>query len=390
MISPVIPYAVLWTLLLFLFSLRITTIINEPLYPATIILVGCNILGLIISYCLIGSLGVYKSKTKKNDWSYQIPVKLLKKINKLFDIIVIVGNLLNGIYRGGWPLLWLIIGDEKNYADYGIPTYTGLLNALYAISVVSFLVSNLHQKKSLLTYRSLFYIFYPILVGNRGLFIFLAIQSFVVFSTIKRASFKKTILGWIAIIVVIIGFGVLGDFRINDFDHKIKSGIVRSEYQKYVSSLTSGFLWVYLYSTGPINNLNSHINYVDPSYVPFYSLTGFLPSIVRDLFQPKGVYPFPLVSPLINTFTAYANYLNDFGLELTILIFFVYHLFLINFYFKLKRGDIFAIFGYSSLFSAHMLSFFWDFYTIWYTIFQIIFSYYFINHHVYKKILSFK
>ena len=65
MISPVIPYAVLWTLLLFLFSLRITTIINEPLYPATIILVGCNILGLIISYCLIGSLGVYKSKTKK-------------------------------------------------------------------------------------------------------------------------------------------------------------------------------------------------------------------------------------------------------------------------------------------------------------------------------------
>jgi len=326
-------------------------------------------------------------KIKKNV-NYYVNNIWADKINIILTKFVIVGTLLIGIYSGGYPLLWLIAGDIKTYVDYGIPSFSGFINALYAIAVITFLIKRISQNKSILSLKLILYFIFPIIIGNRGLFFMVALQSFTTIYIFYNASIRKTLKGALSISLLIILFGIIGDFRINDFDHKIKRGIVKSEYQNEINILTSGFLWVYLYTTGSINNLNSYIDNVSPNYTPYYSISGILPSIIRSQIFKKSDYAFPMVNPMINTFTAYANYLTDFGIVVTLIIFSIIHFILVSLYFSLKRGNLYAIFGYSSLFSAHILSFFWDFYTIWFTIIQVLFTYYLINKKTIRSILT--
>ena len=111
-----------------------------------------------------------------------------------------------------------------------------------------------------------------------------------------------------------------------------------------------------------------------------------MPSVLRDFFFEQGDYAFSMVTPLINTFTAYSNYLADFGLIITILIFIIMHTILVWLFFIGKSGNSWGVIGYSVMFSAHILSCFWDFYTIWYTISQVLLVAIIINSNTLKKI----
>ena len=280
----------------------------------------------------------------------------------------------------------MIIGDSRSYVDYGIPTLGGLINALYSISLLSFLLIKIKKQESIISWRLLFYLLYPVVTINRGLFVVVAIESFCAMSFYFKQSIKKILVSVSTIILIIMLFGLLGDLRISDFDNEFKKEIVRENYHPYVNSYTSGFLWVYLYSTGSINNLNHNIVKLNPSFIPNWSLNNLMPSVLRDFFFEQGDYAFSMVTPLINTFTAYSNYLADFGLIITILIFIIMHTILVWLFFIGKSGNSWGVIGYSVMFSAHILSCFWDFYTIWYTISQVLLVAIIINSNTLKKI----
>ncbi|MEY4467068.1 MAG: hypothetical protein RIR21_861 [Pseudomonadota bacterium] len=227
---------------------------------------------------------------------------------------------------GGIPLLWLLLGVDKSYAEFGIGTVHGLANSLWLYLAFATVTSVIFrdrcsiisggvrsQGRDLPKIVKLVVICWPFLMVSRGLLTLIFLQLlvfYIIFSEIKISA----VIGKLAIFLFLFFalFGFIGDSRHEEFSIYSSIGI-----DKY-DSIFSYLVWPYLYVTTPTYNLtlNLHDQNVAGNLFPIYSAWSLLPSQVRNLIGiPVGfdAYLGELAHGAFNVGTAYLSAFFDWG-----------------------------------------------------------------------------
>lgn len=299
---------------------------------------------------------------------------ITKKANGLFWFWVL-GNIVTVILQGGFPLLWLVLRIPKTYADYGIPTFNGFLNSLFYICGLIYFITLFKDRNKRNISRFAILVSFPILTINRALFLVLVLQCVGLFILINKIK-VKTLLKIVALaLIIIIGFGMIGDMRLGENKHIIRD-LVSEEYNDIQQYIPSGFIWVYLYATGTIDNLNYNIEDIKAIGYPYYTVQPLIPSVLRTMIYGnvdyEHSYSLNMSNTMFNTFSWLANYIRDFGLVATIFIIFLYGCLFKKVQTRARRGNIKYVFLYPIMFMVVVLSIFWDYMISLPTIIEII------------------
>ncbi len=299
---------------------------------------------------------------------------ITQKANILFWIWVL-GNIFTVILQNGFPLLWKVLNIPKTYADYGIPTFNGFLNSLYYICGITYFITSLKEKKIRYISRLIVLVVFPILTINRALFLVLILQCLGLFILTNKIKTKTLFRIVVLAIILIIGFGIVGDMRLGVNKHIIRD-LVAEEYSGIQNSIPSGFIWTYLYSTGTIDNLNYNIGSIQAVGYPYYSLQPLIPSVLRNVIfgvtEYEHSYSLSMSNQMFNTFSWLANYLRDFGIFFTVVIVYLYGCLFKRIQDRARKGNIRCVFLYPVFFMVVVLSIFWDYMVSLPTIMEII------------------
>ncbi len=381
-VSPGVLLLVIWTVEVILYSLHIVEY-YKPLNATTLFF----FYGVIAVVLFAGFIMKFKHYERRRlnavnpmKWELSDIKRKTKKITRFF----IYGTILNVLYSQGFPLLWLLTGSGNNYTDFGIPSFNGFVNALYYSSVVLnfYLYLSTNNKK----YRKtlLFLVIYPILVITRALIFTMGFELLGVYVMMRRIKAKTVALLAAGALAIIVLFGVMGNERSGGDVSEATEGMVRelvdSRYVDTMEKLPSGFTWVYWYFTCSVNNVVYNIDRLNPTYLPENTIKRLLPSVVKKaLFgveEYEKRYALEMENTLVNTFTLYSNYLKDFGVPITIFLFFFVGLFFYNVYYKAHEGHLNFFLMYPAIFMICCLSVFDDFMLSLPTIFQFLILYF--------------
>ncbi|WP_257985359.1 O-antigen polymerase [Bacillus sp. V5-8f] len=276
--------------------------------------------------------------------------------NSFFVIFIIL--IVETIFSGGIPLIWLLTGSDKNYFDFGIPTLHGLLMSfiLFYGTLLYFILNQNFRKKYLFYF--LFICLIPILLISRQIAITLVVQILIIHHlSIKRINFIKG--GSIALICIVL-FGIAGNIRtgLDNFLNVAKMS------NQNISYFESGFYWVYMYLTMSLANVNNLFTNISFDYTFGKNiLSSFLPTIVTDvIYNAELSAPYFLVSPNFTVSSFMVTTFIDFGIVgLTIYTFLlglisciVYHNYIFN-------KSIRNMFVYATMLQILLMSFFVDF-----------------------------
>lgn len=381
-ISPVLLMLLIWGIEIYMYNLHIISFFN-PLNIGTLFLV----FGVIAA---IFAAGVIVSTRRKNLRSRGIlrkgrvlSIEEIEKASELVSKVFLWGTLINIIFSRGFPLLWLFIGDPRTYDEFGVPSLTGFLNSFFYVSIVSqaYLYFKTSNKKYLK--KLLLFLLYPFLLMTRAMIFTSLFELAGLFFLVKKINLRTIVMSVVVAFAVILVFGYMGDNRYGESETIKGYGLdlVEEDYKDTMEKLPSGFIWVYLYFTASINNVVYNINTIQPSYTPYYTVRHVLPSVLSNvLFTKKDFdsnYSMEMENSGFNTFTIFSNYIKDFGVPLTIFIFFLAGLFFYQVYYNATEDRIHYLFMYPPIFMIICLSVFDDFMLSLPTIFQFVITYYY-------------
>jgi oligosaccharide repeat unit polymerase len=313
LLNPAFMYAATWTFVLLIYSLRLSDLL-DPLRPSTVVLVIGTSLSFILGW-LIESLPNYgrlaMAKINLDALAEVISSVQAGKRLRVIWILFALGISFEIIYFGGLPFLGLIgIGAQIPYVDFGIPGFHGLLNALfYTGCAVTFTRTLLGSSKRLLL-LIIVSIGYPVLVMSRQVLISLIVQYVLIYFSIRRPSPRIFISAGAVLMAVLLIFGYLGDAR-SGRDSIIGLAAPTFEYPDW---LPSAFIWMYIYFSTPLNNVNFNID-ISPNYLPLETAGSFIPSFAREDFLSAlgGKKQWDLVSETFNVGSLLQSLLTDFG-----------------------------------------------------------------------------
>ena len=318
-INPAFMYSLVWLCVLFLYYLRLSELLS-PLSLNTVYLVAGTSLALIIGWIL---------ESFNHNFKLSLPrfnLELLKEYVlspivgrrlRFAGIAFLLGSITEVIYCGGIPGLGVLgIGPEILYTEFGIPVFHGILNSIfYSCCIVHFaraLISNSQSK--LLLFVS---ILNPYLGMSRQMLISLSIQYLLLYFCIRNPSFKSYVKSLVVILAIILIFGYAGDIR-SGRDHIISLAAPVFEYPDW---LPSAIIWVYIYISTPLNNLNYNID-VTPNYFPLETASTFIPSFAREYFLNLvgSKNNWDLAHEAFNVSSILQSLLVDFGVGGSVLI----------------------------------------------------------------------
>ncbi|MBD3843563.1 MAG: oligosaccharide repeat unit polymerase, partial [Campylobacterales bacterium] len=275
------------------------------------------------------------------------------------------------------PVLSLFGVSSISYLDYGIPSFHGFLNALM-LSVAMYVLYEFLRtgKKKYLFYYGLLALM-PVISLSRGALTSMLIQGLfvvLVFRGVNARFFLKVV---VFLILFAFVFGWLGEHRTAGLGDQVYTVFNVSD--NYPSWLPKSFLWVYMYLTSSLNNIENIIHsYPLINFDPYSALYGLLPSFIRDsLTQPVNV---ELVVAAFNVYSFMPNYLSAFGVYGSLLFYFLATLVPMYVFYKyiksrsLDYGFILVIFLHSIA-----LSVFSDFFAIQVYLFQMILQFFIFN-----------
>jgi oligosaccharide repeat unit polymerase len=301
----------------------------------------------------------------------------LKVLIKRLLIVWVLGSLFEIIYSGGLPLWWAFSGvPEKNYTDFGLPTFHGLMNALYLFSVTG-LFFNFMVTRDRNTLRwSLLLLAWPVFMLGRGIVLCAVGQMAGVYFCLKRVSIKTGLVMVLAAIFLITVFGWTGDIRGRSTPF---SYLVNTQRQSEVFEfLPSGFLWFYVYVTSPLANVINNIDHIQPSYVPYHSIINLVPSFGRALIAPGlRADSLELVDQSLNVSTFYAGFLSDFGLIGALLAVCILQITCVMIYFPAHDKRPWAVLAYAVVFESILFSVFYNLFFLHTYIIQVLLAFYF-------------
>lgn len=278
LINPIFLFSMPW-----LVASMLYLIFPIPLISTSydFLLVALIFIGFMVGYAFTSFF-----KKKRIDCSSKTPTSVIY----FFFMLWLLATSAEIYYAGGLPLIWLYQNSDKTYFDFGIPSLHGLLNSL-SLTLICFLVVDMFQW-SRWRLQNLVLIFVIItmyiLLISRQLIVSAFIEVFVIViylcSQKKIFRYKHVIYVVLLSLVVVIGFGIIGDARSSDFYQTVGLNDVNP-------LIPSGFIWFYIYMVTPLNNLFYNVS--NHSYLLIENTSAFfysiLPTVVKAaLFDMDG------------------------------------------------------------------------------------------------------
>lgn len=340
-ISPITLFFLPWTIVLILYSFGATENLVE--LPSSLIALLIFIV-LIFSFATTLSYINYRDKRRlKSTWAYapSSTGRLKKAINIQF-IIWFLGTIFEIYKSGGLPLIWAILGDPRNYTEFGIPSFHGLMNSFY----FSLLACLYYYYKVTNDKRFLFYtlimLTWPIFMLGRGIMLTVLVQVGIIYVFFVRIKIKTVLYLMLLSLLIVVGFGVIGNTRgnVNPFAY-----LVTRDYEQIFETLPNGFLWFYIYMTSPLSNLAYNFNTLNPVWDFYYSSVNLFPSFLRPENLDRAD-DFKFVDVNLNVSTIFASSHSDFGVVGNFILIFILAMWA-AFWFKNMRSSIVYILPYS-------------------------------------------
>lgn len=307
-ISPVVLFGLPWGVVLILYSLRATeNLINIPARLMLLLSVAFVVFNILT---LASHIKRINTKNNKRPLIADKGISRLKKIIKLQFYIWSLGSLYEVYKSAGIPLVWAIVGDAKNYTDFGVHSFHGLMNAFYfSLMACIFFYYKITAERKYLIFTIVMSC-WPVLMLGRGIMLTVIVQVMIIQIIFVKIKLKVIISLILSGLVVVIGFGVLGDTRgyANPFFY-----LVSPEYEYIFSTLPSGFLWVYTYMTSPLSNLAFNFDLLTPVWDFYYSSVNLFPSFMRPA-ELDMADNFTFVDDSLNVSTIFSSSHSDFGL----------------------------------------------------------------------------
>lgn len=334
-------------------SFFIHTIYTVPFNAKVTSLVITNILSSIFVYHVLSSFYGMKSQEEIIFLNVQ-KIQVLKKWTYRLIVLWGVGFIINIIFSKGIPIYWSIIGDSRTYTSYGVPSFSGFLNAIRIFTSVSLMVLLVHKFKIKDLLILLFLILTSIMEISRGNFTFLLLTVVGVFFLYKKFDWKMIVLLLVGIGAFLVFFGFIGNIR--GSSGNITSIIADKSLAKNLPGI---FVWGIAYITSPFNNLNYAAEWINPNFLPQYTIMGMVPTIIREALLGPLNYPIQIADASLNATTFYSPLIADFGFGFTSLIVICMQIVITAIFMKAKRGSTFGALVYPILLSSLILSIFY-------------------------------
>ena len=302
----------------------------------------------------------------------KIKIYSLNKINffnKRLKIVLILIFFFECFFSGGVPLIWILSGASLTHGDFGIPTIHGFFHGILLYFVTSsFLLfsKGISRKENLM--NMLLFIFYAVLVFNRGIVILFILQASFIFLVLqKRFKLKYIIIGGVFILPFLLWlFGLLGDIRSGSNVFLISTS---PEWAEFFEIFPDNLTWPYVYITGSLNNVYFNIDDVEPLGYPFFTFAKLIPSALYDFLGIEAVYDsFTLADGRVTVSTAFQGLISDFGV-FGILAYSPILIYSHIQYRKALSGDIYSILYYCMFIQAVAMTIYID--TIFYLTFVL-------------------
>ena len=352
-------FIVIWSLALFLYSLNCLSI-YVPLKLDVFFLISLNMLVSVILLLVntITQKETYdkeRSNLELNFFLRRNEVRIKKFINNLLLIYILI-LIADIYYSDGVPFIWALTKSDKSYIDFGIPTLHGLSNSIifflasFLAILIFFKVGN--YKKILVC---LF--IYQIMLLSRGTIIVMTVQILGVVLVVNKSTVFKKLCIALFFVFFIIGFGMLGDLRQGANPYY---GLIVDEWKPVFENLPSGVLWWFVYFTSGVNNLNFNVGVLEPLYLPIYTFSKLVPSVVLNMLEMEKVADnFQFVNSGLNISTIYSAFYSDFGLYSFLMVMFI-QIVASKKYNSARKGQVYSLLGYLVVYQALFLSFFID------------------------------
>ncbi|WP_353065270.1 O-antigen polymerase [Tunturibacter psychrotolerans] len=319
LLHPVLIFNVVWLGVMTLFLMRFSKVLNATNRQIT------SAVGLIlIPYTLtLGVSALYfrlvpKLKADRNhllcDMSQMEELSILTGRLKWWIFFWAVFSFAEILASGGVPLVWAVTGNSKTYFDFGIQSLHGLLNSLILAIGLTYTGIFVRYGGRRYLLGPLGVLAWSILLITRSMMIVDLLQSAMVVVLYKGISKKIATRLVVAVILVTVGFGAIGDLRTGAINFRT----LAQPTDAYPDWLPSGFLWVYIYVTTPLNNLAYTIASSHPVDNILFPNTAapLFPHIVRDAIYGDSLATSlsgELVDSAFNVSTAYVGPFQDYG-----------------------------------------------------------------------------
>lgn len=354
--NPSIIYLMAWVPLIFLSKLNmlIFSVQADPMIEGFLFLLVINFLFLNFIVHLI-----FVEKFTKPADVFSGEVEALRKFVILLFKFWILGFLINVIFSGGLPIFWVLAGDVRRYADFGVPTFSGFLNMIRMFMIIASMIC-FCQKKFVPSYIVYFLVFSFCAELNRASILFAllgASAAFLIFNKVTIKNFIKLIL---ASALFIVSFSFIAEFREQGRGGYSDPG----QYFVNGSSETGASSYVALYFLTPLNNLYYQYELgMDPSYTPYFTLRSIVPTVIRErLFADQKVRSVELASDAFNTSPYLANIISDFGVGGAYFVISLIHFLCMFVFFRAKRGSLEHMLVHCILWGATLIGVFTNLY----------------------------
>ncbi|MEV9594155.1 O-antigen polymerase [Aliarcobacter butzleri] len=365
--NPAFVFSFIWLIALFLYTRywsNIFLILSDKTFYYILLAVFVSLFSWLF-FIVINKSKSIEFKRKIFKFTYNSERKII-----LFFNIWIIGTVIELIYFRDLPILSLFGLSNMSYHDFGLPTLHGFLNAIIlSISMYMLYKYILTDKKVFLIYY-LATLFVPIAGMNRGMLTSLLLQSLFVILVFKGIKLKSLLKICFYIVVFVFLFGMLGELRYQGNPDDLYTVFQISE--NFPTFLPKSVMWVYMYITSSINNIENMIyQFEDFNFQPYIVIFGLIPSVIRvhlDLPIQQN-----LVDVAFNVTSFMPNYLGAFGIYGSLFFYFFASMIAMAVYYRyINRYEL--RFGFTLIILLHsiVLSIFSDFFAIQVYVFQIL------------------
>lgn len=226
----------------------------------------------------------------------------------------LVLTLIEVVFSGGVPLMWLLRGTEKNYTDFGLPfvhVFAGSLLGILAASKFGLYLLRGNRRRLMIP---AFQILWGVVIVSRGLIVDSLLQYAILWACLRGIRIKNFFRIAISVVLVVLIFGYLGDIRGTGSFRKLARPT-----QNYPDWLPSGVLWLYIYLASPLQNLTQTMKSVEPARDPFFSRTliDVYPTPLRNAIFGKDYREEQVSGDLaessLNVSSAFVGPFRDYG-----------------------------------------------------------------------------
>lgn len=368
--NPILAFILIWAIVLYMYSLHLSGVLLK-LDSATAMYILLVLAVLLISLFFVTFL--FWKKSFKNNFYFED--KNTKSKIRILVFIWAIFSLLEIILFKGLPVFSFFGIYSIPYTEWGIPSLHGFLNAIIIIVSNYQLFYYYRTKKKVYLFYFFCCLIWPILLVTRQMLLSMLLQALIFTLIYKSVRLQTVIRIAVFFLVFIIVFGIIGDFR-SGADSFMSLAQPTENYPEW---LPSGFLWVYIYITTPINNINYNIlKFSNFNFHPSLLYANIFPSFIRNYIikSDQGVN-YELVNENLNVSSFFINYLDAFGYYGSLFYFFIFGLIISFIYFKTKsrKSNISWVFVLTVIVHNIIFSVFVDFFMNLVFLFQMILHY---------------